>query len=49
MTKYLLELSEYQIDFQPRKTKQAQVLADFIVENTLLSAVNATPTIEELD
>lgn len=41
MTKCILELSKYHIDFQLRKTIQAQILADFIVENTLLS-----PTLE---
>lgn len=34
-----LELSKYHIDFEPHRTFQAQVLVDFVVENTLLSAM----------
>lgn len=49
MTKWVLELREYQIDFQPRKTKQAQILADFRVENTLLSTIETVASLQELD
>lgn len=38
MTKWVLELSEYEIDFQPRRALQAQALVDFAVENTLLTS-----------
>lgn len=39
MTKWVLELSEYEIDFQPLHAVQAQALADFVVENTMLTAM----------
>lgn len=42
MTKWDLELSKYQIDFQSRRSLQAQVLADFVVENTLMIVVEPT-------
>lgn len=34
-SKWALELSEFHIDFSPRKTIQGQALADFLVECTL--------------
>lgn len=49
MTKWVLELSEYQIAFQLRKAKNAKVLADFIVENTSFSAVETSSTPNQLD
>lgn len=39
MTKWVQELSEYEIDLQPHRVVQAQALADFDVENTLLSSM----------
>lgn len=39
MTKWLLELSEYEIDFHLPSTVQVQALVDFVVENTLLTAM----------
>lgn len=39
MTKWVLELSEYEIDFKPRRAMQAQALVNFVVENTLLIAL----------
>ncbi|KAI5657568.1 hypothetical protein M9H77_26361 [Catharanthus roseus] len=46
---HVLKLSEYHIDFPPRKTKQAQVLADFVMENTLLSPLDAGSAPKTLD
>lgn len=40
MTKWVLELSEYEIDFQSRCSLQAEALANFIVENSLLSTID---------
>lgn len=39
MTEWVLELSEYEIYFKPRRIVQAHELADFVVENTLLTAI----------
>lgn len=39
MTKCVLELSKYQVKFQPWHTMQAQGLAGFVMENTLRSAM----------
>lgn len=39
MTKWVLKLSEYEIDFQPRHAVQAQALAKFILDNTLITAM----------
>lgn len=49
MTKWVLELSKYQVDFQPRKAMNTQVQADFTVENTLLSVIETFSTLEQLD
>lgn len=49
ITKWVLDLSEYHIDFQPRKQKQAQILANFVVENMLLSPVTESHNPETLD
>ena len=34
MIKYIIELSAYGVQFQPREAKKAQVITDFIVEYT---------------
>lgn len=49
MTKWIFELSEYEIDFQSQRTLQAQALADIVVENTLLSSVEPTAKTQDLD
>lgn len=49
MTKWVLELSEYEIDFQPKRDLDAQALAYFVVENTLLTPVGLKATTQDLD
>lgn len=49
MTKWILDLSEYQVEFKPQYAIQAQVLANFLVENTLLSAMEHGDSAHELD
>lgn len=49
MTKWVLEVSEYQVEFQFRRTMQAHPLADFVVENTLLSAIEPETSNQVLD
>jgi ribonuclease HI/transposase InsO family protein len=41
MTKWAVELSEYDIDFRPRPAMKSQVLADFLIELPLQSAERA--------
>lgn len=42
-------MHKHDIDFQPRKIKQAQLLADFVVENNLLSTLNENSARISLD
>lgn len=49
MTKWVLELSEYEIDFQPLDAVQAQALADFVVENAMLTAMEPETQAQALD
>lgn len=49
MRKWVLELSEYEIDFQPWRIVQAQAIADFVLENTLLTAMEPETKAHELD
>ncbi|XP_073137630.1 uncharacterized protein [Henckelia pumila] len=44
MTKWAVELSEYEIEYQPRPTIKAQVLVDFIVEMETNGAGVSAPT-----
>ncbi|XP_073152672.1 uncharacterized protein [Henckelia pumila] len=44
MTKWAIELSEYEIEYQPRPAIKAQVLADFIVEMETNGAGVSAPT-----
>ncbi|KAL0373143.1 UNVERIFIED_CONTAM: Retrovirus-related Pol polyprotein from transposon gypsy [Sesamum calycinum] len=44
MVKWVVELSEYGIEFHPRPTIKAQVLADFVVELAYDEASISTPT-----
>ena len=39
LTKWVIELSEYDINYEPRKAIKGQALADFIVEYTHLLAI----------
>lgn len=49
MTKWVLKLSEYEIDFQPQRTLQAQALLDFVAENTLLTSMEPKANAQDLD
>ncbi|XP_073061728.1 uncharacterized protein [Primulina eburnea] len=44
MTKWAVELSEYEIEYQPWPTIKAQILADFIVEMETMETESSTPT-----
>lgn len=45
----MLKLSEYEIDFRPQRAIQAQALADFMVENTLLTAIEPSTSVQTPD
>ncbi|KAL5571018.1 hypothetical protein UlMin_020615 [Ulmus minor] len=50
MTKWAIELSEHHIDYKPRTSIKSQVLADFIIDFSpcsLLQAQNELMTLEE--
>ena len=46
MVQWAIKLSQFDIEYHPRTTIKAQVLADFIVEFTLPDEENPTPEAE---